>query len=131
MNRRNTIQGALVLEAVRRLQCHATADEVYAEVAREHPHISRATVYRNLNRLAERGEIRKLEVPGGADRYDHRCHDHYHARCLGCGRLFDIEMDYIADLEKAVKDAHGFAISGHDILFNGLCPACQHRTEHE
>ena len=55
MKTRNTIQRALVLEAVNRLQCHATADEIYAEIAKEHPHISRATVYRNLNLLAELG----------------------------------------------------------------------------
>ncbi|MDD6887427.1 MAG: transcriptional repressor, partial [bacterium] len=43
--KRNTIQRALVLEAVQRLHCHPTADEVYAVVAAEHPNISRATVY--------------------------------------------------------------------------------------
>ena len=131
MKRRNTVQRSLVYEMVNRLKSHATADEIYEAIASEHPGVSRGTVYRNLNQLAEEGEIRKILVPGGADRYDHCCHEHYHARCLSCGRLFDIEMDYIADLEKAIKDAHGFAISGHDILFNGLCPACQHRTEHE
>ena len=131
MKRRNTVQRSLVYEAVNRLKSHATADEIYEAIVSEHPRVSRGTVYRNLNQLAEEGEIRKILVPGGADRYDHCCHEHYHARCLSCGRLFDIEMDYIADLQKAIKDAHGFAISGHDILFNGLCPACQHGTEHE
>ena len=129
MNRRNTIQGALVLETVRRLQCHATADEVYAEVAREHPHISRATVYRNLNRLAERGEIRKLEVPGGADRFDHRCHDHCHVRCERCGRVFDVDMDYVPGLEQRIRDAHGFVFSGYDILFRGICPECREKAD--
>ena len=125
MFRRNTIQRSLVYEAVNRLQSHATADEIYAAIAAEHPNISRATVYRNLNQLAQEGEIRRLPVPGGPDRYDHRCHDHYHARCHQCGRVFDIEMDYIAGLERAIHDAHGFAITGHDILFRGVCPECQ------
>ena len=47
--RRNTIQRSIILETVNKLKCHATADEVYNEVARENPHISRSTVYRNLN----------------------------------------------------------------------------------
>ena len=51
MTKRNTIQRSLVFEAVNRLQCHATADEIYEDIVREHPHISRATVYRNLNML--------------------------------------------------------------------------------
>ena len=125
MQKRNTIQRTLVLEAVNRLQCHATAEEIYDMVSREHPHISRGTVYRNLKQLAEEGAIRKMEVTAGPDRYDHRTHNHYHARCLECGRVFDVEMDYLRDLERSIRDAHGFVISGHDIMFRGVCPDCQ------
>ncbi|MGN1367951.1 MAG: Fur family transcriptional regulator, partial [Aristaeellaceae bacterium] len=107
---------------------HATAEEIYDEIVKQHPTISRGTVYRNLIRLAEEGEIRRMEMPGGPDRYDHRCHNHYHARCLQCGRVFDVEMAYLQDLEKAVTDAHGFAITGHDIVFRGICPDCQAKT---
>ena len=60
MSKRNTIQRTLVLEAVNALRCHATADEIYAYISKEHPTISRGTVYRNLNRLAEIRYIRKL-----------------------------------------------------------------------
>lgn len=125
MMKRNTIQRSLVLQAVKELKCHNTADEVYAAIIAEHPTVSRATVYRNLNQLSESGEIRKIEVPGGADRFDHRPHDHYHARCLGCGHIFDVDMEYMKDLEKAIRDCHGFAFSGHDIMFKGICPTCK------
>ena len=124
MFKRNTIQCALVLEAVQTLQNHATADEIYGTIVRKYPSIGRATVYRNLNRLAEMGEIRKIEIPGGPDRYDHRCCKHYHAKCEKCGQVFDIDMDYIADLENRIKDAHGFKLTGHTIVFSGICPAC-------
>ena len=33
-------------------------------------------------------------------------------------------MDYMPNLEKKVKDAHGFQFSGHDIIFTGLCSSC-------
>ena len=126
--RRNTIQRSLVLEAVNRLKCHATAEEIYQLVVQEHPNISKGTVYRNLNQLAESGEIRKLEVPGSADRFDHLCHDHYHARCLQCGRVFDVEMDYIRDLEEKIRDTHGFEFYGHDLMFKGICPDCRKKS---
>ena len=125
MMKRNTIQRALVLEAVNRLKCHATADEVYEDIAKEHPHISRATVYRNLNLLSETGDIRKIETPGGADRFDHQTHDHCHVRCEKCGRFFDVDMEYVTGLEKGIRDSHGFAFTGYDILFRGICPDCQ------
>ena len=129
MMKRNTIQRALVLEAVNRLQCHATADEIYEDIAKEHPHISRATVYRNLNLLSETGDIRKIETPGGADRFDHQTHDHCHVRCEKCGRIFDVDMEYITGLEKGIRDSHGFAFTGYDILFRGICPDCQAGSE--
>ena len=123
--RRNTIQCSLVLETVNKLQSHATADEIYDAIVQEHPHISRGTVYRNLNRLAEMGQIRKLEIPGRAERFDHLCHEHYHVRCEKCGRVFDVDMDCVSGLEKHIKADHGFQFNGDDIIFKGLCPDCR------
>ncbi|MDO4260780.1 MAG: transcriptional repressor [Eubacteriales bacterium] len=125
MIKRNTIQCTLVLEAVHELKCHATADEIYEEVLRRHPHISRGTVYRNLNRLAETGRIRRMEVPGGPDRFDHLCHEHYHVKCEACGRVFDVDMEYLSGLEQRIGDSHSFQFTGHDIMFRGICPACR------
>ena len=125
MMKRNTIQRSLVFEAVNKLQCHATADEVYQTIMKEHTNISRATVYRNLKLLSETGEIRKMEIPGGSDRYDHRIQEHCHVRCEKCGRVFDVDMEYITGLEKNITESHGFAFTGYDILFRGICPDCQ------
>jgi len=124
MSKRNTVQRALVLDAVKALRCHATADEVYHAIVKDHPGIGRGTVYRNLNLLSDMGEIRKVAMPGGADRYDHLCHAHYHAKCATCGRVFDVEMDLIADLETNIKDTQGFRFTGHDIIFKGVCLEC-------
>lgn len=125
MAKRNTIQRSLVLEAVNKLQCHATADEVYEEILKEHPTISRATVYRNLNLLSEMGKIRRLEIPGSADRFDHISTNHCHVKCKVCGRVFDVDMDFIIGLEKEIKDTRGFDFTGYDIIFHGVCPKCK------
>lgn len=124
MIRRRTIQNSLVCEAVLRLACHATAEEVFEEVARGHPTISRGAVYRNLQKLCEDGEIARREIPGSADRFDHIAGDHYHAVCSICGKVFDVDMEYKADLENEIKDAHGFVIDRHDIIFRGTCAKC-------
>lgn len=129
MIRRNTIQCALALETVNKLKDHATADEVYLEIAKAQPHISRGTVYRNLNRLTQEGKIRRIEVPNGADRFDHNCAAHYHVRCESCGRVFDVDMDCIHDLDKRIRDAHGFQFTGCDVLFSGVCPDCLARDD--
>lgn len=84
--KRSTIQRKLTLEAVNSLHCHATVEEVYEEVSKEHPSVSRTTVYRNLKDLSDSGEIRKINNSGGADRFDHIVEKHYHVRCDKCGR---------------------------------------------
>ena len=53
MIRRQTIQCSIVLEAVNRTKGHSTADEIYEMIHGDYPTLSRATVYRNLNRLAD------------------------------------------------------------------------------
>ncbi|MFR1478342.1 MAG: transcriptional repressor [Hydrogeniiclostridium mannosilyticum] len=59
--KRNTIQRSLVLEAVNKLKCHATADEIYQEVA-GNPNISKGTVYQtNQHRRGNR----KIETRAG------------------------------------------------------------------
>lgn len=124
MNKRKTIQRSLVLETVQRLQCHATADEIYDTIVKKHANVSRGTVYRNLNLLSDIGQIRKMEMPSGADRFDHQCHKHYHARCIKCGRVFDVEMEVIVDLEKKIMNTHGFEFIEHDLIFKGICLEC-------
>ena len=121
---RFTIQRTLVLEAVKGLRRHISADEVYEIIAKKYPDISRGTVYRNLNLLSDIGEIRKVEIPGGAALYDYLCHDHYHAKCVKCGCVFDVEMEYIRDLENNIRDTQGFVFTGHDIIFKGVCREC-------
>ncbi len=124
MQKRLTIQRALVLEAVRKMKGHVTADEVYDSIAKSYPDISKGTVYRNLNLLSDMGEIRRVEMPSGADRYDHRCYEHYHAKCTRCGQIFDVDMEFITDLGSGIKNTHGFQFTGHDIMFKGICSEC-------
>ena len=124
-SKRNTIQRTIVLEMVNSLKNHATADMVHDEVIKTHPSISRGTVYRNLNCLAESGEIRKVEVPNGADRFDHRIVKHYHTKCSRCGKVLDVEMEYMENLEKSIKNSSGFEFNSHDIMFSGICLACK------
>ncbi|MEG1750945.1 MAG: transcriptional repressor [Raoultibacter sp.] len=122
---RNTVQRALVLDAVQALHCHPTSADVYEVVRAQYPNISRATVYRNLGVLAKKGEVLRVEVPNGADRYDFHNDPHYHMRCRQCGRIFDADMPHIAHLSDSINDTHGFKIDSHQIIFEGICPDCQ------
>lgn len=125
MERRNTIQRELVLEAVRTLKSHASADEIYGFIKKMHPSIGKGTVYRNLKLLSESGEIRKIMLPEGSDRYDHTLGNHYHVCCVKCGKLFDVDVDNLPDIKANIADAHGMDIMDFDILFRGVCSGCK------
>lgn len=131
MERRNTVQREIVLDAVRRLRGHVTAEEVYSLIHREHPSIGKGTVYRNLNILAETGEARRVEIPNGPDRYDHTLVEHYHVRCVRCNEVFDVDMDVLPNLKECIHDNHGMKFLAYDILFKGVCYTCQKKEEKE
>lgn len=122
---RKTIQQDLVFNAVNSLRNHATPDDVYEEILKSYKTISKATVYRNLNQLAESGKIRKVSVPNGADRFDHQIDNHYHAQCTICGKVIDVTLKYFSNLEEKVENTDGFMLLGHDIIFSGFCEDCQ------
>ncbi|WP_288907063.1 transcriptional repressor [uncultured Treponema sp.] len=123
------MQESIVFDAVQKLHNHATADEIFTEVTRQNPRISRGTVYRNLNKLTQAGKIKKVSVSEGADRFDHMKIEHYHIRCECCGKLFDVDMDCIKGLDRNIKDKKGFLFTGYDIIFRGICPDC--RTDNQ
>lgn len=122
--KRNTIQKKLVLDAVGRLACHPTADEVYAEIVRAHPTVSKATVYRNLGSLSEDGRLRHIRMPDGADRFDHRLDAHRHIACILCKSICDVPMTETSALDEAAARSTGYTEVSHDIVFYGVCPAC-------
>lgn len=72
---------------------HPTADMVYESVIKTQPHISLGTVYRNLSRLCESGEIIKISVLNGPDRFDYNTDPHVHFMCKACGKMSDINTD--------------------------------------
>lgn len=124
---RNTRQQRVILEHLRGVTCHPTAEEVYDAVVRILPRISLATVYRNLGKLAECGDIQVLEHAGGQRRYDGNPVNHVHAKCIECGRVVDVATDprVLADLQSlAEATVCEMKVSGFQLQFVGRCTKC-------
>ena len=66
---RNTRQRQLVLDVVRGRRDHPTAEQIYQSVREQDAHVSRGTVYRNLNLLCDNREIYRV-VMSNSDRFD-------------------------------------------------------------
>ncbi len=125
VQRRNTHQRKLVLDAVLASSSHPTADEVFAAVRDRDPKVSRATVYRNLNLLSEEGAILHIKTPGGS-RFDKTIEPHAHLACTSCGRVVDAEVPYAVELNAEVeRQVPGWQVAGHYTIFEGICPDCR------
>lgn len=127
-SRRKTVQWQLVLDAVKELDCHATAEQVYEHVVKTYPAISKATVYRNLNTLSASGELLNIGTLYGCAHFDHRCHMHYHFVCEDCKKVFDVEGDFSEILGK-LKSTKGFDVSDYQLTFSGLCWNCKNQAK--
>lgn len=132
METRNTIQKQTILQAVKELANHPTAEQVYEKVVVKLPNISRATVYRNLSNMADHGLLQRIGVPGGADHYDHTLQVHYHVLCTHCGALEDIWLEKPAkNLMELANEKSTFSIQSYQLVFNGICPCCEAKQRKE
>ncbi len=122
---RMTAQRREILAALRATTSHPSADELFYVVRRRLPAISLGTVYRNLELLAARGLIQKLWGGAGQRRFDGDVSEHYHLRCIRCGRVEDAPLRRSAALEKALRGRTDFDVLGHTVEFFGYCPACR------
>lgn len=125
MERRNTVQRKIILETLKRLNNHPTTEELYAEIQKGYPTISKTTVYRNLRLLTQSGLVRRVSVPDGPERYEGQPEPHYHFKCSICGGVFDVDIPVISDIDARVAQKYGFDVSGHDIMFHGVCNKCK------
>ncbi len=125
---RITHQREIILEELRSVTSHPTADELYDRIRKRLPRISLATVYRNLEWLSDQNLAQKLEIGGRQKRYDANTSLHYHVRCIRCGRVDDIHGEPLSHLEKTLDGTKGYEILGHCLEFQGICPDCKKNT---
>ena len=122
---RITNQREIILDELKRLKSHPTADELYEIVKKRLPRISIATVYRNLEQLSEAGIINKIEYGGRQKRFDGDTSPHSHIFCVKCGKISDVEIEEELDVKKIIKNSNGFQVFKDKLEFCGLCPECQ------
>ena len=122
---RATPQRLHVFRTLRRLDKHASAEEVTRAVEDDLPGISVPTVYAALETLAELGFARRVTVARGAVLYDPHVDDHHHIVCTSCGAVEDFETPVETDRALRVARAKGFAPERVELLVSGLCRECQ------
>lgn len=118
------------LEDVLHILIEARGPLTLADVA-ESPHLrsgaDRATVYRLLMKLEERGILRRLGLHDRSAYYTMIFpgeHNDY-LICTRCGKIQRLEISCpVETLEKEIARQSGFKGLYHELEFFGLCPQC-------
>lgn len=107
---------------------HLTTEEVFKIVSKIDPEIGIATVYRTVLLFNELGLINQISFGDNITRYEIKLnnngHNHHHLICLGCGKVQEVKIDLLEDIEKEVEKNEEFKIIDHQLKFTGYCKDC-------
>jgi Fur family ferric uptake transcriptional regulator len=121
---RRTEQREAIFDALRSSDRAVTAQELHGQLEG----VGLATVYRNLQRLADSGDADTLRRDNGEVAFlicggGH----HHHLTCRRCGRVEQIRDCRLDDWARGVATAHGFSQVEHRAELVGLCAGCSRK----
>ena len=128
-----TRQRLAIFEALAASQEHPSAEEIHRAVRKRLPHLSLATVYKNLESLREIGAVSDLNALHEHGRYEAALpgtgagRPHHHLVCVSCRKVVDLH-DAALDTVR-VSDALGFEVRALKVQVEGICPDCAGGTK--
>jgi len=89
----------------------------------------KSTVYRLMSKLVEEGRVRRYTKGNGRQFLyqlidGENCHDHWHLKCIRCGKLIHMDVDTTSFMQQSVRSKHHFFIDGDRTLLFGQCEEC-------
>lgn len=121
---RATVQKAAIVAAINASDDALSAQELHARL----DDVGLATVYRNLARLAEGGEIDAILRPNGETAYRACSREHHHHLiCRECGRVVEIHDCDLGEWGRKIGAEFGFSGVEHHAELIGTCDSCASR----
>jgi len=114
-----------VAEILRDFDSFASAQEIHERLRQRGESIGLATVYRNLQSLADASVIDVLHKGDGEALY-RQCNSghHHHLVCVRCGYAVEVEEASVERWASRVGGQHGFTEIEHTVEIFGLCAEC-------
>ena len=119
-----TNQRLVILNHLKDVKTHPTAEMVYDSVIEKLPQITLATVYRNLNLLARENKILKFTV-NDINRFDGDISNHQHCVCKTCGKIIDLFQEKITNFAIDTINTNKFNAQSVSIIYYGYCTNCK------
>lgn len=132
MARTATANRSLILAHLEKLTRFSSAQTIYAEMKAAGRSIGLATVYRNLQGMAEEGLIDHIQTESETlyRACATRTH-HHHLICRDCGETVEITGHTVEQWAKDLEADTGFTDITHMLEFTGLCRSCSAKAAEE
>ena len=111
---------------------HLTADEIASRAEDLAPGLHRASVYRALATLGDRGLVTHTHLGGAATVYhlnfdlpQRSATGHAHLQCTRCARVIDIPVTLLDSLANSVERDLGFRLEPRHTALLGICADCR------
>jgi Fur family peroxide stress response transcriptional regulator len=108
-----TPQRMAVLEALKSLKEHPTADKIKEYVVKNHPNIAVGTIYKTLETFVEKGLVRKVKTEKDVMRYDAILEKHHHLYCEDTEHIedyFDDKLNNMLEIYFKKKEIPNFKV---------------------
>jgi Fe2+ or Zn2+ uptake regulation protein len=99
-------------------------DELHGGVVRALGAADYSTVFRAVSGMERDGLVHRIDLGDGKVHYELADEHHEHIRCDSCGRVVEVPGCVLEDATSAVTASTGFKVTSHQLLFSGVCPAC-------
>lgn len=127
---KSTPERLAILETVVAYPGHFTVDDLYDQLRGHHDRrVSRATIYRTLELLAESGLVNKIDWIGPTTHYeraDEEAH-HDHFICTHCGKIYEFFSPTLEAIQDRVCDVLGLVAEDHTLKIAGIPQHCRDR----
>ncbi|MBQ2758593.1 MAG: transcriptional repressor [Clostridia bacterium] len=117
-----TKQRAAILKVMAENDGHFTAEEIFTKTKAVYPGIVRATIYNNLNALAQENQIRRICQSGQPDRFDRNPIPHEHIICTQCGEVVDV---WIKDFKHKLQKELHLDVDDYELVIHCKCEKCK------
>jgi Fur family transcriptional regulator, ferric uptake regulator len=126
---RMTSQRRLLVGIIQDSPRHLDAATLLDLARKQNPEIDRATVYRTLALLKDRGLIDELDlmhIQGEKHYYEAKTsRDHCHMACFRCGAIMEYASSSFEKLKEEMIKQSGFQIRVVRLEVGGFCKRCQ------
>lgn len=131
MNTYNTKQKQLISQILTdNMSKDLTCDEIADILKKNGTPVGKATLYRFLENLSQKGLVRKTVSAGTKSATfqlvdkEMCCDSHLHLKCTECGKLIHLGCDFMNGVSSHLLEHHKFKIDNSQTVILGVCENC-------